>query len=349
MRSELQNTKEQLRSAVNRAPMISVPVDFSAVSADGVSSGDEGLLLQQGPDPRPAVVSSISDLLSIKPKKQVTIDECNETVLQPPPTLLAQPSTQKDESPLRRIAISAESDEDSETEDKMDISMGSPATQSVQLTPSGPEPANGLRRIAITEDDEEEEKDEPARPAVTPPAPATKKAKSEIDIAMSTTPVNPTKKAEAVSSSSASKKVKEVTPKKKSASAAAAPSAKKYTSYELERELLQSRFELPALKAILSNIKLSTVASILSGLMEPSVLFLLLKALHTYYSSTAQHAKVLAYFEKIAGSGSFGLVYSLLSADEKFAVQGYARDSAQKAGGDGAEKAEEVLRLYGCQ
>ena len=91
------------------------------------------------------------------------------------------------------------------------------------------------------------------------------------------------------------------------------------SSYDLERALIQARESPIQTGKVLKAVTVRQVRSFFRNLMEPNVLYLLLRGVGRYYGRKKQQWKrVFDWFHGVAtGVGAFALLYSLLPAAER--------------------------------
>lgn len=325
------STKEQLRNAVSRAPLVSLSqlqapsssaaaagADNSAGTAgtpgvsDGAGAGGGGgeAQLLQGPDPRPPnfVPASAADQVS-----HVTPPPAPAYVRFAPDVVVA--STIGGASPALATA-------------------GREQEQSATSTDSTAAPGSSTR-VPITFEDDGDDSQEDEAPASTAVAAAinshfqptsthsTAVNTSAVPITAKPTVTTPSKTptvagvdtvgAQKAPLSGTKKGVK--TPEADKNPDSAVPIQ---SSYDLERELKLASGDVNLLKVLFKSLKTSQLKSVLKNLSEPTVLHVLLMAVFKYFGAhKLQYDKVCKWFAAVAAVPRFAMQYTLLSEEYK--------------------------------
>lgn len=304
-------TKEMLRNAVNRAPLVAVPDfaqiirDFGAISAENVST-------------------------------QETAPEVEPVLLQGPelPTVLEQksePEKVTDLSGYHRIAIEEADKEDEEEEGEIDIpktindnskeernrSEGAagnsipieiveveeqqpqPRVEPIEITEEEPEQLTSMRIQIVAEDDEDETQE------------LHQQNKKPMDIE------GGNKKSK---TSSSKKSVKKNSPtKKKKSDTDKTPFPK--TSYELEK-LISPATSFEEIQFLYNESRQKNIISIFKSCYEPEALYLFLNSLSRFLpNSSPQWQKIVFQtYSTVAQVPNFSMLFSLLQEKEKIEI-----------------------------
>lgn len=349
---------------MNRAPLISVPINF------GVSSEDT-LEVMQGPDPSPpswapssasamstavsesSVSPTTSKAVENEPKSgataSATTGQANKPESDSSPSLsqyyhsnnpVNLPSSSSSASTAasgdaaartHRVPITIKEDDDDDEGDEVEIKInsstrGKPESEEVVRSANQevPGPDRYIDKYAVMAGAESSTTSSTATTAAATALNDVVKKKKESK-----------KVAAGAADTTSGNKVKSSSTKSKSSSSAA---AKKYTSYDLLRELTNSRMDRKKLAVIFANLKASHVPSVLQGLMEADLLFMLLKAVFVFFTGgdeePAQYGEIVKYFEAVGSATSFSLMYSLLPADERQVIEDYLDELKTKVASD---------------
>ncbi len=294
MKLDVLQTKELLRSAVNRAPLVSVNsfqtfveefIHQDPTKKEELPESNEKAEAEviQGPDLPPSGL--IPQILSPSEKDndlsvQVKLDESEG---------------------FKRISIEDDENDVKDSEDKV------PETETKEaLEEKNIESFNSMRIHLISEEEEAEEEQNPAKSS---PQPNNK--------------TSPTPK---TSSSSALKKKKSTTSSLSSTSSFIMPKS----SYELEKVLLQYHRRSPPtkLRDFFSQMKREKCVQLFKNCFEPSTLSLFLDALFADYSfqkeissssSSSRKARQVtaAYYREVSELSNFNMLYGLLTSEDK--------------------------------
>lgn len=294
MKLDLLQTKELLRSAVNRAPLVSVnsfqtfveefihqdPTKKEEELPESNEKAEAEVI--QGPDLPPSGL--IPQILSPSEKD-------NDLSVQ----------VKRDESEgFKRISIEDDENDVKDSEDKV------PETETKEaLEEKNIESFNSMRIHLISEEEEAEEEQNPAK--------------------SSPKPNNKTSSTPKASSSSTLKKKKSTISSSSSTSSFIMPKS----SYELEKVLLQYHRRSPTkLRDFFSQMKREKCVQLFKNCFEPSTLALFLDALFADYSfqkenssSSSSSRKVrqatAAYYRDVSELSNFNMLYGLLTSEEK--------------------------------
>lgn len=294
MKLDLLQTKELLRSAVNRAPFVSVNSFQSFVEEfihqdpswkEDLPESNEKVEAEviQGPDLPPSGI--IPQILA--PSEKDNDGSVHEKI---------------DESEgFKRISIEEDEAEVKDSADKV------PETETKEtVEEDNVESFNNMRIHLISEEEEAEEEQNPPQAASKP-----------------NNKTSPTPK---TSSSSTLKKKKSTTSSSSSASSFVMPKS----SYELEKVLLQNHRRSPTkLRDFFSQVKREKCVQLFKNCFEPSTLSLFLDALFADYSfqkensssSSSSNRKArqatAAYYRDVSELSNFNMLYGLLTSEEK--------------------------------
>lgn len=292
MKLDLLQTKELLRSAVNRAPFVSVNSFQSFVEEfihqdpswkEDLPESNEKVEAEviQGPDLPPSGI--IPQILAPSEKDGSVHEKIDES------------------EGFKRISIEEDEAEVKASADKV------PETETKEtVEEDNVESFNNMRIHLISEEEEAEEEQNPPQAASKPK-----------------TKTSPTPKP---SSSSTLKKKKSTTSSSSSASSFVMPKS----SYELEKILLQYHRRSPTkLRDFFSQVKREKCVQLFKNCFEPSTLSLFLDALFADYSfqkensssSSSSNRKArqatAAYYRDVSELSNFNMLYGLLTSEEK--------------------------------
>lgn len=333
VRQDLGSTKEQLRNAVSRAPLVPL-LPYQRSPAVGISceAGTEATPLQ-GPDPRPpggsAVETAVSGTVSevaevgsnpIAPHSSGFVQhDAHQTTVQEVPLPTPPTAAVTAAASVTRVPISFADDDDSGDSDAWNIPQPSPSA--AQVAPPAPptattEPTGKTAGVVTT----------PSKAAAV-----TKEG----------TPM----KSGAKSKKSAS--AKEGAGGRVSSGVQAEGSIK--GSYELERALKIAGADRQKLTELFGRLKLSHVNKALADLMEPSVLHRLLKAAFVHYAEhQGDTTAAVEWFTAVRKAKKFAHQYALLDSDLREEVVGIVRTLTERvSGGMGVADASSIGALQG--
>ena len=210
-------------------------------------------------------------------------------------------------------------DEDEEEEGR----VGESILASTLSTPPPPILRSSTTRVAIIDDDSDAD-DVPALPTttstvarilITAPTPSHFTGTSSSSSGMNdiTTPTKITAACTSqLNSTSSAKKAKKTSEAKK------IPSTAPITScYELERELEVASKDLTLIARVFERVKRTEVKTLLSNLLEPTVIYRLLNAVFLHFG-TKSALKVVKWYATVAATKKFSIQYGLL--DEAYKV-----------------------------
>jgi hypothetical protein len=314
VRSDLLHTREQLRNAVSRAPL--VPLQAWAEDRPETDEAADISARLQGPDPRPPSLPIDAALESA--------DVSTEGL-----TAIALPPFKAEENAesMRSSADFAQP-------------PAPPAVTRVPISFDGGDDSDEGEGVEGPENSQKH------CDAVSSPAPvSTASAQSSAD---TQSPKRATPSAAAGGTTTAGGAVTPSSAAKRSSDAkkpvAELPAIR--SSYDLERELKLASKDVSAVGRLLKRLKLSQVGKVLSDLMEPSVLHLLLISVEQYYGERKrQYAKVADWFAAVRECKRFPSQYALLGNELKVelrAVLTRLRELEVAADSGGAESVPTV-------
>jgi hypothetical protein len=296
VRSDVASTKEQLRNAVSRAPLVLLQ-PFAARRPDGTSvSGagsvdlDEECAPFQGPDPRPPnAAMAVSSAGGEDAAKAAAVRE-KDTV------------------------TAATPDRPADISSPVDTSIAATGASSIAPSTAGASGSASATRVPISFADDSDSDGEPTKTRSYPGKRAVSEgatpAANSIDPA---TPVKPAVvKGGSVTSSTKSKKAS--TKNDKVVAQLAEGPIK--SSYELEKALKLAGTDRQKLAGLFERLKLTQLGKVLADLMEPSVLHRLLSAVYAHFAEhNSDTAKAVEWFSTVRGVKKFSHQYALLDGD----------------------------------
>jgi hypothetical protein len=288
VRSDVASTKEQLRNAVSRAPLVPLQPftarrpDGTCVSGAGSVDVDEECAPFQGPDPRPpnaamAVAKATvteQNVAGAAATRDREADTCSPPLAAVPavhaPSSAPSAATASVSASATRVPISFVDDSDSEGE------------------PTNTRSYAGKRAVS-----------EGATPAANSIDPAT--------------PVKPAVVKEGSVTSSTKSKKASTKNDKVVAQLAEGPIK---SSYELEKALKLVGTDRQKLAGLFERLKLTQLGKVLADLMEPSVLHRLLSSVYAHFAEhNSDTAKAVEWFAAVRGVKKFSHQYALLDGD----------------------------------
>jgi hypothetical protein len=297
VRSDVASTKEQLRNAVSRAPLVPLQPftarrpDGTCVSGAGSVDVDEECAPFQGPDPRPPNAAMAVSSAGEADAAKATVTGQN---------VAGAAATRDREAdtcspPLAAVpAVHAPS------------SAPSAATASVSASAT---------RVPISFADDSDSDGEPTNTR----SHAAKRAVSEgaTGVASSSagpaTPVKPAVVKEGSVTSSTNSKKASTKNDKVVAQLAEGPIK---SSYELEKALKLVGTDRQKLAGLFERLKLTQLGKVLADLMEPSVLHRLLSSVYAHFAEhNSDTAKAVEWFAAVRGVKKFSHQYALLDGD----------------------------------
>jgi hypothetical protein len=292
VRSDVASTKEQLRNAVSRAPLVLLQ-PFAARRPDGTSvrgagsvDVDEECAPFQGPDPRP-------------PNAAMAVSSAGEA-----DGAIAAAAREK------YTVTAATPDRPADIRSPVDTSIVATGASSV-----APSSAASATRVPISFADDSDSEGEPTNTR----SHAAKRAVSEgaTGVASSSagpaTPVKPAVVKEGPVTSSTKSKKASTKNDKVVAQLAEGPIK---SSYELEKALKLAGTDRQKLAGLFERLKLSQLGKVLADLMEPSVLHRLLTAVYAHFAEhNSDTAKAVEWFAAVRGVKKFSHQYALLDGD----------------------------------
>ena len=198
-------------------------------------------------------------------------------------------------------------------------------------------------RVAITIDDDSDMEESP----VTAPIPTTTVPgatnSAETKTAGTTTP---TKAAATTTASSSTKKAKKTIP----VTPPAVSTASITSCYELERELEVASKDPTLIARVFERIKRTEIKGILSNLLEPTVIYRLLNAVYLHFG-TRKALTCVKWYTTVAGTKKFAIQYGLLDEPYKVtlrenlqAIMDYVKENEVE--GLSVDRVAEVKALY---
>jgi hypothetical protein len=297
VRSDVASTKEQLRNAVSRAPLVPLQPftarrpDGTCVSGAGSVDLDEECAPFQGPDPRP-------------PNAAMAVSSAGEA-----DGAIAAAAREKE------TVTAATPDRPADISSPVDTSIAATGASSVAPSTAFAAVAVSATRVPISFADDTDSDGEPTDTR----SHAAKRAVSEgaTGVASSSagpaTPVKPAVVKEGSVTSSTKSKKASTKNDKVVAQLAEGPIK---SSYELEKALKLAGTDRQKLAGLFERLKLSQLGKVLADLMEPSVLHRLLSAVYAHFAEhNSDTAKAVEWFAAVRGVKKFSHQYALLDGD----------------------------------
>lgn len=302
IRNELQSTREALRSAVNRAPLVSILVHVGEEPPAVHSvSQDDGRTVRDASGP---------GTLDSPVGKQFVAEEIDQLAgPDPMPTgyYRSEPT-----SPLStNNAVAAH-----------DVGTVSPMEEL--------QPFAGFRKVAIEEEDDASEDGEivvPAKSADSTKMDETITASHAIPRVTNATAKTTT--TSTVEKSSGKKSEARGSDPKRSDSSKKARTV--VSVYDLEKSLLVANHNPVKLAEIFKSVKPNDSPKLMASLMEPDILFLLLDNCCFYYGGHKKNwTKAVSWLESVQRTPNFSLNFSLLTSDKKSQLCNYLTTARQE-------------------
>ena len=340
MRSDVVNTKEQLRSAVNRAPSISLHPRHTIQSSAGDSAqGAATAVALQGPDPRPP--SYIPPTTSATTYNTTTSDiattaasasmEAGRVVSSTDATQVGQ------EEALSSWEVVPAGDKDNSsgtcaTDDLPAVvtTAAAPTTTPAIATTAAADSSTTVAtaaagtRVAIVCDDDSSDDEENTTTTPTPATANTTTGRSATTtgtartLAANTTPSKQpsTTATTTATSSSTSKKLRPPSSPVPTTTTTTLPLPPLRSSYDLERELNNSGSDMKLTGLLFKRLKTTHLKKLLSDCLEPSVVYLLLTSVSRYYGTYKQKwYKVILWYNAVNDLKRFVTLYALMSVE----------------------------------
>ena len=339
-------TKELLRNAVSRAPLVTLHALTANLTVTNDTTGGDTTSSElevgvQGPDVRPPNFTT------------VVIEEEEEEVVEIAVEQVSAPETAHSEGMICSFALLFAFKFQSSFLFKpllfthcvllsivnllTVVSAVPPPSSTVHV------PVVATTRVAITIDDDSDT-DEPPATAPTPTttvSAATSSAETET-----ATVTTPTKATATTTSSSSTKKLKKSIP----VSPPAVSTASITSCYELERELEVASKDPTLIARVFERIKRTEIKGILSNLLEPTVIYRLLNAVYLHFG-TRKALTCVKWYTTVAGTKKFAIQYGLLDEPYKVtlrenlqAISDYAKENEVE--GLSVDRVAEVQALY---
>lgn len=361
VRSDISQTRELLRAAVNRTPHSTMrsyeellalhEQHRTAVSTQQISTPENGEIASngmvkidieedgvvQGPDPLPASFMSAS-----------SSNNHAEAAVPPAPPVVT-PSSNEEKGSVR-IPISLNDDDDNDDEVQ---AADRPATSTPTSSLS-----SSTQRITISgvdSDDEEDAEPSSSNPSVTPmKTEKATKASTSSTLKISTVKNTNITGGSATTSKSKTSAKASGTSKKASSSPKKTASSNSLGAYELEKALVQAQGDIAALHAILVTLQPSKDASrIFQTVVEPEAMVLLLDAVWLVIQSLdpvlLPPDSFWQWCYALQACSSFSLLYSLVSRNDKTTLQERLRSLAEsQPWSTQTKKMQTVLTKFDC-